>query len=201
MQVERQPAENLVLFQLVGHGNLHRAIEGQVALVYPPQHFHGQLHYIVAGQHVAAELGAALFNLPGKGHLFPPREQRDFAHLRQIHSHRIVRPGIALVHAFQQALDVHVEFELVQVGGRQFGRVVADEVVFHVLESAHVVVGNIVDDVLRPRGRLVVQVIQQCVVQLQSPPIIQVSGPRSGPNVTLCHISRPKATKFYHCFF
>ena len=57
-QIEGQPAEDLVLFQLVGHRDLHRAVEGQLALVDPPQHLDGQLHHVVAGQHVAAELGA-----------------------------------------------------------------------------------------------------------------------------------------------
>ena len=71
-QVERKPVENLVLFQLVRHRYLDRAIERQVTLVNTPQDLDCQLHDVVAGEHIAAKLGPRLFDLPGERHFFAP---------------------------------------------------------------------------------------------------------------------------------
>ena len=196
-EIRGQAAQNLVLLQLVGHRDLDRAIEGQFALVDPPQDLDGQLHDVVAGQHVAAELGAGLFDLPCQGHFFAPRQQRDLSHLRQVHAHRVVRPGLVFLHAFQQAVDIDVQVEFVQLG-HEVGHV-PNQIVVHIFETRHGVIGQIVDHFLRARSCVVIQVVQQCVVQLQFSSIKQ-SRTKLSPNLTLCHKSRPKATKFYHCF-
>ena len=69
-QIDGQAAEDLVLLQLVGHRDLHGAVEGQFALVDPPQDLDGRLHHVVARQHLAAELAAGHLDLPGQGHFF-----------------------------------------------------------------------------------------------------------------------------------
>ena len=196
-QIRGQTAQNLVLLQLVGHRDLNRAIKRQLALVDPPQDLDGQLHDVVAGKHVAAELGAGLFDLPRQGHFFTPRQQRDLAHLRQIHAHRVVGPGFVLVHAFQQAVDIDVQVEFVQLDD-EVGHV-PNQIVVRIFEPGNGVIGQIVDHFIRARSCVVIQVVQQCVVQLQFSSIKQ-SRTKLSPNLTLCHKSRPKATKFYHCF-
>ncbi len=123
----------------------------------PPQDLHGQLHHVVAGQHVAAELGAGLFDLPGQGHFFTPRQQRDFAHLRQVHPHRIVRPGLVFINALQQAVDIDVQVELVQLD-YEVGHV-PNQIVVRIFESRHGVVGQIVDYFIRARSCVVIQVV------------------------------------------
>ena len=196
-KIRGQAAQDLVLLQLVGHGDLNRAVKRQLALVDPPQDLDGQLHDVVAGQHVAAELGTGLFDLPRQGHFFTPRKQRDLAHLRQIHAHRVVGPGLVLVHAFQQAVDIDVQVEFVQLDD-EVGHV-PNQIVVRIFESRYGVIGQIVDHFIRARSCVVIQVVQQCVVQLQFSSIKQ-SRTKLSPNLTLCHKSRPKATKFYHCF-
>ena len=51
-----------------------------------------------------------------KRNFFLPREQRNLAHLRQIHPHRIVRPRFVFLAALEEALDVDVQIELIQLG-------------------------------------------------------------------------------------
>ena len=135
--------------------------------------------------------------MPRQGHFFTPRQQRDLSHLRQVHAHRVVRPGLVLIHAFQQAVDIDVQVEFVQFGC-EVGHV-PNQIVVRIFESRDGVIGQFVDHVLRPRSCVVIQVVQQCIVQLQFSSIKQ-SSTKLSPNLTLCHKSRPKATKFYHCF-
>ncbi len=156
-QIRGQAAENLVLFQLVGHRDLHRAVKRQVALVDPPQDLYRRLHDVVALQYLAAELGPRLFDLLRQRDLFPPREQGNLAHLRQVHAHRIVRPRVVLVDAFQEAVDVHVEIKAVQFGS-QLGHV-ANEIIIGVVEGGHRVIGQLVDHVVHARRGVVFQVI------------------------------------------
>ena len=163
--------------------------------MHPAQDLHRQLHHVVAGQHVAAKLGAGLFDLPRQGHFLAPRQQRDLAHLRQVHPHRVVRPGLVFVHALQQAVDVDVQIQFVQLG-REVGHV-ANQIVVRVVESRDGIVGQIVDDFVRARRCVVVQFVQQCVVQCNSP---QSSSSTSSPQFNIMPQAVPKATKFYHCF-
>ena len=59
-----------------------------------------------------AEAGAGQLDLLGQGDLLLPAQQRNLAHLRQIHADRIVRPGLVL-DAGQQFVGVDVQFRVV----------------------------------------------------------------------------------------
>ena len=97
-QVVRQPAENLILFQPVGHRHLHRAVERQFARVDALQHLEGGPDHVVAFQQLGAEAAAGDFDLLGQGDFLLPSEQRNLAHLRQVHAHGVVRPRLVFVH-------------------------------------------------------------------------------------------------------
>ena len=112
VQIVRQPAENLVLLELVGHRDLHGAVEGQLAVVDPPQHLHRRLHHVVAFQDLVAEPRAGHLDLLGQGDFLLPGQQRNLAHLRQIHANRIVGPGFVL-DAGQQVFGGQVQFGVV----------------------------------------------------------------------------------------
>ena len=85
-----QAAENLILLQPVGHGNLHGAIEGEFATVDTCKHLEGLLADILALQQFRTELGPGRLDLAGEVNLLSTGEQRNLAHLRQIHAHGIV---------------------------------------------------------------------------------------------------------------
>ncbi len=115
-QIVRQPAENLVLFQPIGHRYLHRAIERQLAAMHALQHLHGQLNHVVALEQAAAKLGPRDFDPLGQRDFFLPREQRNLAHLREIHPHRIVGPRFALfVDHGQQIFGLGIQVQI-QIG-------------------------------------------------------------------------------------
>ena len=95
-QVVRQPAEDLLLFQPIGHRDLHRAIERQFAAMHAVQHLDRTANHVVAAQQLAAERGAGDFDLPREVNFFFAREQRNLTHLREIHPHRVVRPRFAV---------------------------------------------------------------------------------------------------------
>ena len=65
----RQAAEDLFLFQAVGHRHLHGAIERQFVILDPLEDRHCLLNYQVALEQLAAELGPRDLDLLG---------QRDF---------------------------------------------------------------------------------------------------------------------------
>ena len=155
--IRGQTTQNLGFFQLVGHRDLDRAIKRQLALVDPPQDLDGQLHDVIAGQHIPPELGAGLFDLPRQGHFFTSRQQRDLAHLRQIHAHRVVRPGFVFIHAFQEAVDIDVQVEFVQLHG-EVGHV-PNQIVVHIFEARYGVIGQVVDHFIRAQSCVVIQVV------------------------------------------
>ena len=111
-QIVRKTAQNLVLFQPIGHRNLHRAVERQLADVDPLEHLDGQLDHVVALQQPAAKASPRDFDLLGQRDFFLPREQRNLAHLGQIHPHRIVGPGFAFfLDDGQQVFGLGIQFD------------------------------------------------------------------------------------------
>ena len=56
LEIVRQPAENLLLFEPVRHGDLDGAIEGQIAVVNAAKRPHNLLHDVITFHHFAAEL-------------------------------------------------------------------------------------------------------------------------------------------------
>ena len=81
---------------MVGHRDLHGAVEGQFALVNAAQDAKRRLHDVIAFQHLGAELRPGHFDSLGQGDFLLPLQQGDFTHLGQIHPDRIVRPRFAI---------------------------------------------------------------------------------------------------------
>ena len=163
-QIVRQAAQNLVLFQLVGHRDLHRAVEGQLAVVDPPQDLHGQLHDVIAGQHVAAELRAGLFDLPWPGSLLAaastagsrPSASGTCAPDRRTRSRPRRRPT-----ARRRSRPAPGRAPRRPRGRRR------SEIVVN-FQSIDRILGQ-VQRFVRPRQRFVFQAVQQCVVQSPAP--------------------------------
>ncbi len=157
-------AEDLVLFEPIGHGHLHGPVEGKLAVVDPAEHPHRLLHHVVAFEQLAAELRPGDLDLLGQGDFLLPREQRDFAHLRQVHPHRVVRPRFRLV-GTQQGIIRCVQLVDVAVDD--------DQGVIEIVVEPEIAVIFIVQ-VKAPDGSgriFVVQFVQQsvCVVQCKPP--------------------------------
>ena len=87
----RCPIVPLSAIALVG-ADLHRAVERQIAVVHLLKNFHRRLKAVIALQHLGAENLAGDLDLLGQGDFLLARQQGDFAHLRQVHPHRIVDP-------------------------------------------------------------------------------------------------------------
>ena len=111
-QIVRQATEDLVLLELIGYRDLHGAIERQLAVLDAPQHLHGRLHHVIAFQHLVAEPRPGKLDLLGQGHFLLPGQQRNLAHLRQVHPHRIVGPRFVLDPG-QQILGRDVQLRIV----------------------------------------------------------------------------------------
>ena len=79
---------------LVGHAfigaDFHRAVEGEIAVIDLLEDFHGRLEAVIALQYLGAEDFAGDFDLLRQGDFLLAGEQGNFAHLREIHAHRIV---------------------------------------------------------------------------------------------------------------
>ena len=80
-----------------------------------------------------------------------PGQQRDLAHLRQVHAHRIVRPRLVLFDPFQQAVDVDIQIEIVQARPPAPARRGSDLV--GIVEIEHRIFGQFLDRLLRARSR------------------------------------------------
>jgi len=102
-----------VLLKLIGHRNLHRAIERQLAVMDPPQHFHRRLHHVVAFQDLVSEAGAGQLDLLGQRDFLLPGQQRNLAHLRQIHPHRIIGPRFVVLDHGEQIVGVDLQLRIV----------------------------------------------------------------------------------------
>ena len=183
-----------MLLELIGHGNLHGAVERQIAFVDAAQHLHRRLHHVVAFQHLVAEPGAGKLDLLRQGNFLLPGQQRNLAHLRQVHAHRIVGPRFVVLDPGQQIVGGDVQLGIVLFIVVEDGAV---EIVLHVQRFDRVI--HQIERLVGPRKRLVLQAFQQCVVQNA-----YSSGECEAVNVcvqigagtTLSHIPRPKAKKF-----
>ena len=89
-QVRGQPPQDALLHRRVGHRNFDRAIEPQCAVAHLFQQGRRALQHEIAGQHVVAESAASIFDALCRFDFFVPREQRNLAHLHQVHPHRVV---------------------------------------------------------------------------------------------------------------
>jgi hypothetical protein len=91
-EVDRNALGDLVLRVVFGRGDAHRAIEGKLALVHLLQRVHRLLRGVVGFEHAPPEDHAGRFDLLGETDLLFPGEQRNRAHLREVHADRIVDP-------------------------------------------------------------------------------------------------------------
>ena len=107
-QVVRHPAEDLVLLQVLGDGDLHGPVEGQLAVVDLLEDVDDQAEGVVALQDLAAEPLAGDLDLLGQADLLVAGEQGDLAHLRQVHPDRVVDPPGDLVEVLGGQLAVVV---------------------------------------------------------------------------------------------
>ena len=77
------------------------------------QHLDGQLNHVVAFQQATAKPGPGDFDLLGQRDFLLPGEQRNLAHLRQVHPHRIVGPRFAFfLGDGQQIFGLGIELQI-----------------------------------------------------------------------------------------
>jgi hypothetical protein len=67
-------------------------------------------HHVVARQQLAAERGAGDLDAARQADLFLAGEQRDLAHLRQVHPHRVVRPRVVVFLDPRQEIVLFLDF-------------------------------------------------------------------------------------------
>ena len=113
-----------LLVVLLGGRDAHGAVEGQGARVHLLQDLHGHLRRVVAGQREPAEAHARGLDLLRQADLLLAREERDRAHLREVHADRVVDPlGALLVErSLHSSLRLGVVEDLL-LGGRLLGQV------------------------------------------------------------------------------
>ena len=155
-----------MLFELIGHRNLHRAIEGQLAVLHAPQHLHRRLHHIIAFQHLVPEAGAGKLDLLGQRHLLLPGQQGNLAHLRQVHPHGIVGPRFVFLDARHQVVGADVQFWVVLFVVLQDRSV---QVVLDIQRLDWIL--HQIQRFFRPGDRFILQAVQQCVVQSAAPQV------------------------------
>ncbi len=165
----RQAAENLVLLQAISHRDLHGAVERQFAAVHALEDLHSDLDYVVAFEQLATELGPRHLDLFRQGNFLLPREQRDFAHLRQIHPHRIIRPAFNILFFREQLFCLAVD---VEIGDCR--RIVNQQIVIDIVNVNRLV--DQFDRLIGIRGHIVFQIVKQCVVQENTPSLRPVLG-------------------------
>ena len=93
LQVVRHALEDLVLLEVLGQRHLDGAVEGQVAGVDALERLDDLPQGVIAFEHLAAEALAGDLDLLGEGDFLLALEQRDLAHLREVHAHRDRRCG------------------------------------------------------------------------------------------------------------
>jgi hypothetical protein len=181
LQVVRHPAEDLVLLQVLGHRDLHRAVEGQLAAVDLLEDVDDQAQRVVALQDLAPEPLAGDLDLLGQADLLVAGQQRDLAHLRQVHADRVVdAPGdlvevlggeFAVVLVVARLVD-EVLGLVVGVGARgqqaRLGLLLVDQLDAHLVEGFEQAV-----DLLRAAG-LVGQIVIDLVECQETTPLAQV---------------------------
>ena len=89
-QVVRHAGEDLLLLEVLGLRDLHGAVEGKFAAVDALERLDDAAQGEIAFEDFAAEAAAGDFDLFGEVDFLVAAEQRDFAHLRQVHADRVV---------------------------------------------------------------------------------------------------------------
>ena len=103
----RQPAEDLVLFQAIADGDLHGAVERQLAGVDPLQRGYRRAQYKAALEQIAAKAAPGGVDLSRQGEFLGSGQQRHLADLVQVYAERIVEPThVAIRAAGQFAIGV-----------------------------------------------------------------------------------------------
>ena len=178
-QVVRHPAEDLVLLQVLGHRDLDRPVERQLAVVDLLEHVDDQGQREVALEHLAAEPLAGDLDLLGQADLLVAGQERDLAHLGQVHPDRVVDPPRDLVEVLGGQLAVVLVDRLVDqlVGlvvevarGEQarLGLVLVDQLDAHLVERLEQAVD------LLGATRLVGQVVVDLVEGQEAAALAQV---------------------------
>ena len=90
LEVRAQAAQDALLFHRIGHRHFDRAVEPQRAVAHALQQGHGALQHEIAGQHVVAKARPRAFDGAGGRKFLGAGEQRNLAHLHQVHAHRVV---------------------------------------------------------------------------------------------------------------
>ena len=86
----RHASLNLRFLQTFGDGDLDCSVERKVGRVNHRQHVDGRFHCVVTLHEFPAEPLASDFNFFGERDFFFASQQRDFAHLCEIHADRVV---------------------------------------------------------------------------------------------------------------
>ena len=111
-QVVRQAADDLIFFQTIRHRNLNRAVERKLPSIDLLQSLVSFDQHVVIFQQLGPETPTSFFDAFGKFDFLPPRQQRDFAHLRQIHPHRVIGPGFTFVDRQQFVGTIQLHFTI-----------------------------------------------------------------------------------------
>ena len=176
-----QAAKNLFLLKTVGHRDLNRAVEGQFAAMHAGEHLERIVADILALDQFGTKGCSGGFDLSGEMNLLGTGQQRNLAHLREIHTDGIVGPVLGLLD--QDFFSVCCG---VTIGARvavRLGRFVAVDdharvdVVFRIVAF----IGQVFD--LAWRGdNVVFNFVQERVVQCKSP---SKTGPDGGSGWSL----------------
>ena len=89
-EVRPDPLEDAFLLAGVGDRDFDRTVEAELASRDFFEGFDGALQDVVGGQHRVAIAEARFFDLLGRGDFLGPVEERNLAHLHQVHADRIV---------------------------------------------------------------------------------------------------------------
>ena len=103
---------NLLLRVRLGRADAHGAIKGQLLSMHVAEDLDRFARRVIALEHLAAEDHARGFDLLGQTDFFFACQQRDRAHLREVHANRIVNALRALLG--ERLLDGRLHFAVVE---------------------------------------------------------------------------------------
>ena len=130
-QVVRHPLEDFVLLQILRLRHLDGAVERQVPGVDALQGLEDVPQGVVALQHLAAEAAAGDFDLLGQRDFLLAGQERDFAHLGEVHADRVVDVPAVAVRVLEARLGLGGDDflgDVGRVGGRLGGVGLVDQV-------------------------------------------------------------------------
>ena len=111
-EIRRDALLDLLLRVWLSSRDAHGAIERKFLRVHILQDLHGFARCVIALEHLATEDHARGFDLLGKTDFLFAREQRNRAHLREVHANRIVNALRALLS--ERLLDGRLHFGVVE---------------------------------------------------------------------------------------